>query len=214
MVTQRPQPEFERATLRTAEQPRQIARDALIRFNLTVDDWNPSGTAGFGQISNDNPVVRNGFFAGGIRTFTPPEFKQKSAPWPTLGDGQMKVDIGIEEMPLVFTPARYHPGIRALYGKLITVEIRAGLWQGDTRRHQRYRIQAKGQVEQVTPSQVTVGELPDGMTVMLNCLVYGEWGPSVNGDDEHQYILIDIPNFKRIIDGEDQLEHVRSFFFG
>ena len=198
----------------TAQQPRQIVRDALIRFNLTVDDWNPSGTTGFGQISNDNPVVRNGFFTGGIRNFTPPELKQKNAPWPTLGDGQMKVDIGVEELPFVFTTARYHPGIRGLYGKLIGVEIRAGLWQGDTRRHQKYRIVAKGQVEAVTSSQVTVGELPDGMTVMLNSLIYEEYGPSISGDDEHQYVMIDIPNFKRMIDGEDQLEHVRTFFFG
>ena len=118
--------------------PRQIVRDALIRFALTVDNDPLAADGGFGRISDANPVVSNGFFSGGIRTFTPPEFKQKNALWPTLGDGQMKVDIGIEEIPLVFTSARYHPGIRALYGKIIRVEIRAGLWRGDSRRHLQY----------------------------------------------------------------------------
>ena len=195
--------------------PRQIVRDALIRFSLTVDNDTSSDDGGLGQISNLNPVVSNGFFAGGIRTFTPPEFKQKNALWPTLGDGQMKVDIGIEEIPLVFTSARYHPGIRALYGKIIRVEIRAGLWQGDSRRHHRYTIIGTGPVETVTPSQVTVGELPDGITVQVNCMEYTEVGPADDADNSDRvFIDISIPGMRRFIDGEDQLEHVRTFFFG
>ena len=199
----------------TSSKPRQIVRDAFIRFSLTLDDYNPSGVEGFGQLSALNPVVSNGFFTGAIRTFTPPEFKQKNALWPTLGDGQMKVDIGMEEIPLVFTSARYHPGIRALYGKNIRCEIRGGLWRGDTRRHLQYIIRGSGPVESVTPSQVTVGELPDGMSVMINCLEYSEEGPSDDvGASLRTFVEISIPGMIRKIDGEDQLEHVRTFFFG
>ena len=190
----------------------QRPRDAIARFTLVAANI-PETEGGYGRLSETNPIISGGagadqFFFGAIRTFTPPELKQKNALWPTMGDGQLKVDLGVEEMPFVFTTVRYHPGIRALYGKYVQFQLKAGLWQGDTRRHSNYLIDCIGNIESVSGSQVSTGELPEGITVMMNCSRYRE------SIDERTYIDINVSGFKRIIDGEDQLKELRRFLLG
>ena len=189
----------------------QRARDALVRFNLIVTDSQiPQGSLA-GNIAAANPIKTEGarFFFGAIRTFTPPDFKQKTAEWPTMGDGQIEVDLGLEKLPFTFTSARYHPASRALYGKFVKFSLKAGLWYGDTRRHDGlYTITCEGEIQQVTASQVTAGELPDGMTVMMNCYKYKE--ELKKGSSSRKYVDIDILGFKREIDGLDQLADLRA----
>lgn len=189
-----------------------VVKDALIQFVLEVDN----AASGYNsRIGANNPIVgdQGRFFFGQIRNFTPPPLRLKSAPWPTVGDGQLKVDLGVEEMPFSFTTMRYSPGIRGLYGKVIRVTLSTGLWRGDNRSFSKYQIIATGPVEQVEGSQVTAGEVPDGITVMLNCHQYKELGPSRNDANSMiPFVEIDIERRMRKIDGVDQLEALYEFF--
>ena len=197
----------------------QVAKDALIRFTLRIDNSDIGGGDGAqGKLSAQNPALHSdtnrNFFFGNVRNFTLPDIKQKNALWPTMGDGQMKIDIGVEELMLSFTSARFNPGIRAMYGKYVTAILKSGLWQGDTSRHNFYTVEGSGRVEQVTGSQVSSGELPDGITVMINCLKYVERIRQAGQSESENitFVDIDIPQFKRMVDGESQLDELKSFF--
>ena len=199
-----------------ADEKPQVVRDALIRYYLTVENSRVDGVDG--KIHDDNPVLRPNFFFGNIRTFTPPDLSQKNAPWPTMGDGQLKIDLGLEQLDFTFVTARYSPGVRSLYGKHIKVNLKAGLWQGDTKRHAFYEIEASGDIEKTTGSQVSIGETPEGITVMMNCHTYKERGSDFGSSDRYNagnlrtFIDIDIGLMHRVMDGKDQLEELRDFF--
>ena len=196
--------------------PIQRARDALIRFTLSVEDLGDDdggAVSDFSRIGDNNPITTTGdgpddFFFGTIRSFTPPDLKRKNADWPTMGDGQLRVDLGIEDLPFTFVTARYHPAIRGLYGKHVKFNLKAGLWQADTKRHSLYSIECQGDVETVTGSQVTVGDLPEGITVMMNCNKYLE----KLGEDV--FVNIDIFGLIREMGSQrvNELDEIRAFF--
>ena len=187
----------------TQNQVRNV-RDALIRFNVVLEN-DGDLTAASTAVSSINPIRGQASLFGNVRSFTPPALTLKNAEWPTMGDGQKKVDLGVEEMDFMLESASYSPGLRALYGKRIRATVRAGLWQEHSKRYDELVIECAGNVEETTGSQVAAGELPTGVSLKINCTRYVE---RLNGVT---FIEIDIDRFIRRIDGADQLATLRQF---
>ena len=212
----------------TTPNSRRYVKDALTEFTVQIEPPGPlsaeqpdyfTSVAAQGGPAGRNPLSSSGFFFGQVENFTMPDLKRVEQIWNSMGDGELTVEMGLQRLELMFTSKRFHPGLRATFGQIVQVVLKSGLLDGSTRKYSQYTIIGTGEVTGVTGSQVKQGEIPEGISLTLNCHQYKEIyaGRDLEGVllAPQEYIDIDIVGLKRGMLGQgDHLREIRDFLLG
>lgn len=158
-------------------------------------------------IRNFNLFVDGTNYAGLCTTVTLPSLRVITDEHRAAGmDSAVLIDLGVERMELSFTLAEHHPAVFRQFGLIsgndVSVIFRAAkVGQGSAPTP--YYVTARGMYSEVAPDAVATGEKAM-MTATISLRYY------LLELDGAPIIEIDVDNYKRVINGVDQLQGIKD----
>ena len=182
-----------------------VVKDQLTHFKASITDLSgyrggdlPSGAGSRGLQPTD-------YFYGLVTGFTPPPLTVRKLEMPIGGDSMPWADGGLEPLTVGFVTRRYVGALDALFMHEATFTFNGALVTGATAR--RIQREVSGTVTVVTPGE-SAPNTPPPYTLEIDAYAYKVTEISAAGAST-VHVDINTRTMKRIIDGVDQLAHVR-----